>query len=125
MGARVIDVTLTKYKLAAGVAAVVLALASAAAAGAVANGWRLDGVHQRALAIEQARRAAVELRLLEQSAAVDKLGAEKVAADERRQVAEKFAAAAVSRAQSRGAAVAVSRAPDCDGVMREAWASWK
>lgn len=120
-----IDVTLTKYKLAAGAAALVLALAAAATAGAVANGWRLNAAHLRVLATEREKRVAVETRLLEQSAAVDKLGADKVAADERRQVAEKFAAAAIARTQNRAAAAAASHAPDCDGVMREAWGSWK
>ncbi len=120
-----IDVTLTRFRLAAGAAALVLAMAGAAAAGAVVNGWRLDGAHQRALTAEQGKRASVEKQLIEQSAAVDKLGAEKVAADERRQVAEKFAAAAIARVKDRGAAVAASQAADCDGVMREAWGSWK
>jgi hypothetical protein len=120
-----IDVTLTKYKLAAGLGALVLALAAAAGAGAVANGWRLDAAHQRALAAEVSKRAGVEKELLEQSAAVDKLGTEKRASDERRQVAEKFAAAAIARTQSRAAAVASSQAPDCAGVVREAWAGWK
>lgn len=120
-----IDLALKKYRLAAGAGALVLALAGAAAAGAVANGWRLDGAHQRALAAERDRRTVIEKALLEQSAAVEKLGAEKVAADGRRQVAEKFAAAVIARTQSRSAAVAASQAPDCDGVMREAWAGWK
>ena len=120
-----IDVTLTKYKVAAGVAGLVLALAGAAGAGALANGWRLQASHLRVLASQKEKRVAVETKLLEQSAAVEKLGAEKVAADERRQVAEKFAAGAIARAQSRGAAVAASKAPDCDGVMREAWGAWK
>ena len=119
-----IELIPTKYRLAAGFTALVLALASAAAAGAVANGWRLDAVHLRALATEREKLVAVETRLLEQSAAVDKLGAEKVAADERRQVAEKFAAGAIARAQNRGAAVAASQALDCNGVMREAWGRW-
>jgi len=114
-----------QYRLAAGALALTLVLVGAAAAGAVVNGWRLDGAHQRALAAEQGKRAGVERKLLEQSAAVDKLGAEKVAADERRRVAEKFAAAAIARSKDRGAAVAASRAPDCDGVMREAWGSWR
>jgi hypothetical protein len=120
-----IDLALTKFKLAAGAAALVLVLATAAAAGAIANGWRLDAAHLRALAIEKEKRVAAETRLLEQSDAVEKLGAEKKAADERRQVAEKFATAAIARAQSRGAAVAASKALDCDGVMREAWGSWR
>jgi len=115
----------TQYKLAAGAVALTLALAGAAGVGALANGWRLEAAHQRALASEKEARAAVEKQLLEQSAAVDKLGAAKVAADERRQVAEKFAAAAIARAKNRGAAVAASQAPDCSGVMREAWEGWK
>jgi len=113
-----------QYKLVAGAAALVLALAGAAATGAVANGWRLAAGHQRALAIEIGKRAAVEKQLLEQSAAVNKLGDERRAADERRQVAEKFAAAAIARTQSRSAAVTASQAQDCDGVMREAWGRW-
>ena len=120
-----IDITLTRLRLAAGAAMLTLAIAGAAASGAVINGWRLDAAHQRALASEKDRRIAAERRLDAQSAAVDKLGAEKVSADERRQVAEKFAADAIARAKDRGAAVAASRAPDCDGVMREAWGSWK
>ena len=120
-----IDITLTKYRLAAGAAALALVLAGAAAAGAVVNGWRLGGAHQRALASEKSKRVAVETLLAEQSAAVDKLGAEKRAADERRQVAEKFAASAIARAKDRSAAVAASQAPDCSGVMREAWEGWR
>jgi len=120
-----IDITLTKYRLAAGAAALALVLAGAAATGAVVNGWRLDGAHQRALASEKDKRVAVEKLLAEQSAAVDKLGAATRAADERRQVAEKFAASAIARTGSRAAAVAASQAPDCSGVMREAWEGWR
>ncbi|KQQ86896.1 hypothetical protein [Massilia sp. Leaf139] len=119
-----INLAPTKFKLAAAAAALVLVLAGAAGAGAIANGWRLDAQHQRALAAEKGARAAVETQLLKQSAAVDKMGAEKRAAEERRQVAERFAAAAIARMQSRGAAVAASTARDCDGVMREAWRKW-
>jgi len=36
----------------------------------------------------------------------------------------KFAAAAITRTQTRAAAVAASRAPDCGGVMCEAWKRW-
>jgi len=120
-----IDITLTQYRLAAVAVALALALAGAAAAGALINGWRLDGAHQRALASEKDKRVAVEKLLAEQSAAVEKLGAEKNAADERRQVAEKFAASAIARTQTRAAAVAASQAPDCSGVMREAWEGWR
>ena len=114
-----------QYRLAAGALALTLVLVGAAGAGAVVNGWRLDAVHQRALASEKSKRIAVEALLAEQSAAVDKLGAATRAADERRQVAEKFAASAIARTGSRAAAVAASQAPDCSGVMREAWEGWK
>jgi len=114
-----------QYRLAAGAFALTLGLVGAAAAGAVVNGWRLDGAHQRALASEKDLRVAAQKLVTEQSAAVDKLGAEKRAADERRQVAEKFAASAIARTQTRAAAVAASQAPDCSGVMREAWEGWR
>jgi len=114
-----------QYRLAAAALVLILVMVGAAAAGAVANGWRLDGAHQRALASEKDKRVAVDKLLAEQSAAVDKLGAEKRAADERRQVAEKFAASAIARTQIRAAAVAASQAPDCSGVMREAWEGWR
>jgi len=120
-----IDITMTKYRLAAGVAALALALAGAAAAGAIVNGWRLGGAHQRALASEIDKRIAAERKLDDQVAAVARLGDAKAAADERRQVAEKFAASAIARTGSRAAAVAASRAPDCSGVMREAWEGWR
>ena len=116
-----IDITMTKYRLVAGAAALALALAGAAASGAVINGWRLDGAHQRALAAEIDKRIAAERKLEDQTAAVARLGDAKAAADERRQVAEKFAASAIARTQTRAAAVAASQAPDCDGVLREDW----
>jgi len=114
-----------QYRLAAAALVLIMMVVGAAAAGAVVNGWRLDGAHQRALTSEKGKRIAVETLLAEQSAAVDKLGAEKRAADERRQVAEKFAASAIARTQTRAAAVATSQAPDCSGVMREAWEGWR
>lgn len=120
-----IDFTLMKYRIAGGAAALALVLVGAAAAGAVINGWRLDGAHQRALASEIDKRIEAERKLDDQTAAVARLGAAKAAADERRQVAEKFAASAIARAKDRGAAVAASQAPDCSGVMREAWEGWR
>jgi len=120
-----IDIALTKYRLAAGAAALALALAGAAAAGAVINGWRLDGAHRRALSSEIDKRVAAERKLDDQTAAVARLGDAKAAADERRKVAEKFAASAIARTKDRAAAVAASQASDCSGVMREAWEGWK
>lgn len=114
-----------EYQLAAAAGAVILALSGAATVGAVVNGWRLDGVHQRALAVEVDKRVVAERKLDDQTAAVARLGDAKAAADERRQVAEKFAASAIARTQTRAAAVAASQAPDCSGVMREAWEGWR
>lgn len=120
-----IEIIPGRYRLAATGAALVLALGAAAAGGAIVNGWRLEAMHRRELAGERDARGALERRLLEQDAAVALLGAQRRAADERRQLAERLAAAAIDSAASRAKAVAASRAPDCDGVMREAWGSWK
>jgi hypothetical protein len=106
-------------------AALGVALLAAAAGGAIVNGWRLDGAHQRALATKQGEYDALASTVREQNRAVDALAAAKVAADERRQLAEKLAAGAIARAGARGAAAASSKATDCDGVMREAWEGWK
>lgn len=89
-----IDIALTKYRIGAGAVALALVLVGAAAAGAVINGWRLDGVHQRALASEIDKRVAAERKLDDQVAAVARLGDAEAAADARHQVAEKFAASA-------------------------------
>lgn len=120
-----IDTIPARYRLGAAGLALLLALAVAAGGGAVVNGWRLEALHRRTLAGEQDARMVLERRLLENYAAVALLGAERQAAEERRQLAERLAAAAIDSAASRGKAVAASRAPDCDGVMREAWGSWK
>lgn len=94
-------------------------------AGWTANGWRLDGAHQRALIEKQGEYDTLSSTVREQNRAVDALAAAKVTADERRKVAEKFARDAIARAGARGAAAAASKATDCDGVMREAWEGWK
>jgi hypothetical protein len=116
-----IDLIPPQFRLLAGA----VALAAAAVGGAAINGWRLDGAHQRELAGKRAEYDALNDKVREQNRAVEALGAAKVAADDRRQVAEKFAASAIARAKDRGVAVAASQAPDCAGVMREAWEGWK
>lgn len=110
-----------QYRLALGAAALILA----AAGGAVVNGWRLDGAHQRALTAKQAEYDALASAVREQNRAVEKMGDATKAAVERRQTAEKFAATAIARAGARGAAAAASNATDCDGVLRENWEGWK
>lgn len=108
-----------QYRLMLGAAALIVA----AAGGAVVNGWRLDGAHQRALAAKQSEYDALASAVREQNHAVEAMGAAKVAADGRRQLANKLAASAIARAGARGAAAAASKATDCDGVLREAWGS--
>jgi hypothetical protein len=116
-----IDLIPPQFRLVAGA----VALAAAAATGAAVNGWRLDAVHQRELATKRAEYDALADKVREQNRAVEVLGAAKVAADERRQVAEKFAASTIAHTKDRSATVAASTAPDCAGVMREAWGAWK
>lgn len=119
-----IDIIPERYQLLAGAIALIVALAGAAAAGAAVNGWRLDGAHQRELAEKREQYDALSSAVREQNSAIEVLNAAKVAADERRQVAEKFAASAIARTNDRASAVAASKAPDCAGVMREAWETW-
>lgn len=102
-----------------------IALAFGFGSGWTVNGWRLDGAHQRALATKQSEYDALASTVRDQNHAVDKLRIKTEAADGRRQLAEKLAASAIARAGARGDAAAASQAPDCDGVLREAWGSWQ
>ncbi|GEM_PF-3241382 len=120
-----IDITLTRFRLVAVAVAGLLVLAGAATAGAVVNGWRLDAAHLRALARQKQAYDALAARVNEQNLALAVLEAQTKAAKQQRATAEKFAAAAIARTKDRAAAVASSQALDCDGVMREAWGSWK
>lgn len=110
-----------QYRLMLGTAALIVA----AAGGAVVNGWRLDGAHERSLAEKDRQIATLRTAISDQNHAVEAMGAAKVAADGRRQLAAKLAAGAIAQAGARGAAAAASKATDCDGVMREAWGSWQ
>lgn len=114
-----------QYKLLACGVALVGAMAAAGTAGWMVNGLRLDAAHQKEMAKKRDEYDALAEKVREQNRAVEAMGAAKVAADERRKTAEKFAASAIARAQGRSESVASSTAPDCSGVMREAWEAWK
>lgn len=102
-----------------------IALAIGFGGGWLVNGWRLDGSHQREMTKVTADLAAEQSKVREQNHAVDILRNNTEAADTRRQQAEKFASDALKRIDSRTGGVASSQAPDCDGVLREAWGNWK
>ncbi|MFZ3289250.1 MAG: hypothetical protein WA191_20720 [Telluria sp.] len=114
-----------QYRLLASLAALAVALAGSAAAGAVINGWRLDGDHQRALAENKKEYDGLADQVREQNRAVDALAAASKTADQRRQVAETYTASIIAGLDRRSAAVAGSKAADCDGVLREAWGKWQ
>lgn len=120
-----IDLIPPQYRLLASIIALAVAMACAAAGGWLVNGWRLEGAHQKAIAAKQAEYDALATKVREQNHAVDILRQNTEAADTRRKQAEKFAADALKRINSRSGDVANSQAPDCDGVLREAWGNWK
>lgn len=114
-----------QYRVLASLAALAVALAGSAAAGAVINGWRLDGGHQRALAQEKHKYDELADKVREQNRAVDALAAAGKTADQRRQVAERYTASIIAGLDRRSVAVAGSKSLDCDGVLREAWGNWQ
>lgn len=106
-----------------GAGAIVLAIGFGG--GWLVNGWRIDGSHQREIAKITSDLTTEQGKVREQNHAVDILRKSTEAADTRRRQAEKFATDALKRIDSRSGAVASSQAPDCDGVLREAWGNWK
>jgi hypothetical protein len=120
-----IDVIPEKYQLLVGIVALTGALAAAAAGGAVVNGWRLDGAHQRELAEKREQYDALASKVREQSRAVEVMRLKSEAAEGRRKLAEFYAADVLKRLGHRSEVVASSKAPDCAGVMREAWGVWQ
>jgi hypothetical protein len=113
------------YQLLARLALAAVLLAGAAAGGAIVNGWRLDGVHQRALAAKDRRIGELQAAISDQNRAVEAMKLQSEAADQRRQVAEKYAADVIQRIRTRDEVVATSKATDCAGVLKEAWGVWK
>lgn len=105
------------------------AIAALLAAAAAGGGWAL-AVHDRDVAradLVKERKVSADLTAAvhEQNIAVDGLAAATADAAKRREAAEKAAAGAVARSATRAAAVSTSAAPDCAGVLNEAWEGWK
>lgn len=120
-----ISLELNKIRVLAALLVLAVLLALASAAGWVVNGWRLDGLHARALAARDGKIEQLQAAINQQNAAIQAAGAAAAAADERRKQAEAIAARAVSKMGARGAAVAASKATDCAGVLHESWGVWK
>jgi hypothetical protein len=96
-------------------------LVGAFAAGALVNGWRLESGHAKEIATLTKERDDLATQIREQNHAVDTMKALSEAADSRRKLAEGMAQTALQQINDRAAAVTASKAPDCDGVLREAW----
>lgn len=116
------------YRAIGAVIVLAAALATAAAGGAVVNGWRLDGDHQRAIATEKASFATLlaeyndlKLSTTKQNGAVDILAVKAEASEVRRAQAEKYSAGIVASTERRIADIKASKETTCDGVLRNAW----
>lgn len=96
-------------------------LIGSALAGAMVNGWRLDGEHQRALSAERAHYAELQAKVNAQNAAVQAMGIQAAEADKRRALAESMAKTVLGSIDKRAAAVKASQAPDCAALLRESW----
>jgi hypothetical protein len=119
------DLIAPKWKMVLAILLIIAVLAAAFGAGAVVNGWRLGVAHAAALAEKDESYNALNDLVREQNRAVEKMAATSDAADQRRKVAEHYASGVIARLGDRATAVNASRAPDCDGVLREAWGQWK
>lgn len=116
-----ISLELSKARLIGGLILLAIALAAAGAAGWLVNGWRLDGDHQRALAAKDAAYNELASHSQAQNAAVQALGIERQAADDRGKLAMQYADRFARQLGDRAAAVRNSQEKDCAGVLREAW----
>jgi len=116
---------IAKYKVLAGVILLALLLVGSFSAGAVINGWRLAGDHQRALTAKDKRIGELETAIANQNHAVEKMQLASDAAEQRRELAEQYAHNVLKRIGDREEAVANSKAKDCVGVLKEAWGNWQ
>lgn len=114
-----------QYRMLAMILSMLVAMALAAAGGAVVNGWRLDAAHQKALTQKQAEYDALAAQVREQNRAIEAAGAEARAADSRRALAEQYAGAVMKRLGSRDERLAGSKATDCRALLEEQWGAWK
>jgi hypothetical protein len=105
------------------------AIATLVVAAGAFGGWAL-AAHDRNVARAQVEKLHTEngdlkAAMTEQNIAVGAMAASTAEAVRRREAAEKAAAGAIARAPARAAAVSASTAPDCAGVLNEAWEGWK
>jgi hypothetical protein len=120
-----IDLIPSPYRLLAGAVFALTVIVGSALAGAMVNGWRLERVHLKELAVKQQEYDALLDKVREQNQAIATLSAVAQNADSLRKEAEKHAAVVIKGIDKRAAAVAGSSATNCDGVLREAWGAWQ
>ena len=105
------------------------AIAALVAAAGAGGGWALAAhdrdVTRADLAKERKVSADLTSAIHDQNIAVAGLAAATAEAVARRAAAEKAAAGAIAASTSRASAVSASKAPDCAGVLNEAWEAWK
>ncbi|MDQ2821767.1 MAG: hypothetical protein M3Y65_15470 [Pseudomonadota bacterium] len=105
------------------------AIAALVLAAGAAGGWALaahDGNVVRAdLAAERKVTGELKTSIHDQNIAVAGLAAATAEAERRRLAAETAAKPAIAQAAARATAVYASTAPDCAGVLNEAWEGWK
>lgn len=119
------DLVAPKWKLALALFAILALVAAVFGAGAVVNGWRLGVAHAAELAEKDKKYDELNDLVREQNRAVGVMAANTDAADQRRKVAEQYATGVIVGIGRRTAAVNAIQAPDCDGVLRDAWGQWK
>lgn len=119
-----IDLIPAPYRILAACLVAGLALAAAAAGGAVVNGWRLDADHQRAMTAEKGRYDLLADQVREQNRAVEVMGASTKAAQDQAELAKRYNVSLAAVLDRRATAVTASKATNCDGVLRDAW-GWK
>lgn len=119
------DLVAPKWKMVLALLAIIALLAAVFGAGAVVNGWRLGVAHAAELAKKDKDYNDLNDLVREQNRAVGVMAANTDAADQRRKVAEQYATGVIAGIGGRVTAVNASKAPDCDGVLREAWGRWK
>lgn len=100
-------------------------LAVAALAGAVVNGWRLDARYAQRLTQMKDQNVALQRSLDLQNAVVAQWKLQADAAQARGELARQYADRVVAGLGHRTTTVMNSTAPDCQGVLEEAWKTWQ
>lgn len=100
----------------------VAAIAAMLIAAGAGGGWAWSAHDLRKVTAENVKMAST---LHDQNIAIAALGAATAEANRKREAAEKAAMPAIAKAAVRVTAVTASAAPDCAGVLNEAWEAWK